>query len=131
MLMRRFGAKWGAPICDALEQTPVPVGSKCDHCGEKVRKDDAGVLIDSFSHDPGEVVLHWECHTRSIIGGVNHQLGRCHCCGGNQPPDPPELSLRRSAVMAVELWEGATSHEDAIAEIQQAVEREANRKVRA
>lgn len=44
---------------------------------------------------------HEECAMRSVIGGLNHQLGCCTCCGGTEPPDPPWLSKRSAAVAAV------------------------------
>jgi hypothetical protein len=47
---------------------------------------------------------HYECHFRSIIGGLNHLRGRCTCCGGTEPPDPPELSKREAAAEAVKFW---------------------------
>jgi hypothetical protein len=50
---------------------------------------------------------HWhpECIARSIIGGVNHQRGTCSCCGGQEAPDPPDLSRHEAAIAAVRYWE--------------------------
>lgn len=44
---------------------------------------------------------HWECGFRAIIGGLNHQMGRCTCCGGTEPPDPPNMTSRQAALAAV------------------------------
>lgn len=49
----------------------------------------------------GGAPMHWECGLRMAVGGLNHQLGRCSCCGGTEPPDPPELSRRQAARAAV------------------------------
>jgi hypothetical protein len=46
--------------------------------------------------------MHWECGLRSVVGGLNHQLGRCMCCGGTEDPDPPHLSRRDAARAAAE-----------------------------
>ena len=45
---------------------------------------------------------HSECLARSILGGINHQKGLCSCCGGTLPPDPPELTVRQVAAVALE-----------------------------
>jgi hypothetical protein len=45
---------------------------------------------------------HWECSMRAVIGGLNHQLGKCSCCGGTEPPDPPFMTPRQAALAAVE-----------------------------
>ncbi len=45
--------------------------------------------------------LHRECAMRAVIGGLNHQLGLCLCCGGSEPPDPPHLTRREAAKAAV------------------------------
>jgi len=46
---------------------------------------------------------HRECAARAILGGLNHLQGRCSCCGGTEPPDPPALS-RRQAALAAFAW---------------------------
>ena len=54
---------------------------------------------------------HRECAMRSVIGGLNHLRGRCHCCGGDAPPDPAHLSRREAARQAcVEWWRRQESH---------------------
>lgn len=44
---------------------------------------------------------HWVCSARSVLGGLNHLRGLCTCCGGSEPPDPPELSRREAARQAL------------------------------
>lgn len=55
--------------------------------------------------DHGVRVPHYECSMRAIVGGLNHLKGKCICCGGTEPPDPPEMSSREAAKAAVQFWE--------------------------
>lgn len=98
-MMRRFGESWGAPICEELEVVDTPVGELCIHCLEEIAEGDAGVL---YSNGPP---THADCYIRQAIGGVNHILGRCTCCGGNEDPDPPGMTRREAARAAVRLFE--------------------------
>ena len=52
----------------------------------------------------GARVAHQECALRAIIGGVNHLRGLCTCCGGTLPPDPPNVTQREAARLAVAEW---------------------------
>lgn len=49
---------------------------------------------------------HWECHLRTVVGGLNHLRGMCTCTGGAEPPDPPWLNTRQAAIVAASVWEG-------------------------
>jgi len=49
--------------------------------------------------------VHHECGFRAIIGGANHIMGRCTCCGGREPPDPPGLTAREAAREAMRAFE--------------------------
>jgi hypothetical protein len=94
-----FGRNWGAPICAEDTSVETPVGETCRHCGE--------VIVDG---DQGEVssngdVFHIECRMRMVLGGVNHILGTCMCCGGTDDPDPPNVSKRKAALLAVIAWD--------------------------
>lgn len=44
--MRWFGDDWGAPICQATDHAPTPIGVVCAHmCGHDIRPGDIGLLI--------------------------------------------------------------------------------------
>lgn len=96
--MAYFG-DWSAPMTEELEQIPVPVDEQCIWCREGYEPDDCGVR---YANGP---TSHYECFFRQTIGGVNHILGKCWCCGGQEDPDPPGMSVREAAKAAVRLWE--------------------------
>lgn len=48
--------------------------------------------------------MHRYCALRAVVGGLNHQLKRCHCCGGHEPPDPPSLTTREACRVAAIHW---------------------------
>lgn len=102
--MRWFGPAPWAPICDDCERAPVPVGMHCARCEEALEDGDEGVLIPALGLRHGEFAYHADCHLRGIIGGLNHLRGRCTCCGGTEPPDPPGMSKREAAWRAVAYW---------------------------
>lgn len=85
--------------CDVLHRDLEP----CPWCDEAVAP---GEPVHSIAHveEGGGMVRHWhwECSIRAVVGGLNHQLGKCTCCGGTLPPDPPFLSRRQAALAAVE-----------------------------
>lgn len=105
--MKWFGKAYGAPYERDTEHVPTPVGETCIHCDEPIAELDDGLLVPHFDaittpwsplarHAP----YHYECHMRGIIGGINHLRGRCQCCGGSEPPDPPDLTKREAACAA-------------------------------
>lgn len=98
--MRWFGASWGAPLLDEIPKMDTPFGAPCTWCDDLIDDDDSGVEYAGASG-----YAHYECFLRQTIGGVNHQRGTCTCCGGSDPPDPPELSARDAARAAVEFFE--------------------------
>lgn len=78
----------------------------CVHCHEPLQAGDDLVAM-------GEALLHRECAVRMVVGGVNHQNGTCSCCGGDQQPDPPNLTTReaaRAALAYFRRWCGATPY---------------------
>lgn len=101
--MQWFGL---APFSRACQDEDVPhvatpVGEPCAWCEEPIAAEDDGFTKPHL--DDSGVRLrpwHFECELRSIFGGLNHQRGRCICCGGSEPPDPPELSRREAARQA-------------------------------
>lgn len=93
-----FGVSWGAPVCDPGDQVEVPFGAQCLHCLELIDEDDSGFV---YVNGP---VAHRNCGIRMVVGGVNHVEGRCTCCGGTDPPDPPGITPREAARLAVEAF---------------------------
>jgi hypothetical protein len=79
----------------------LAAGAGCDHCGEDF-DEQGGFLLPSLNGPP--LAFHHDCLQRTIVGGVNHQRGRCTCCGGDQPPDPPSLSKRDAATTAAKYF---------------------------
>lgn len=99
-----FGKAYGAPYESDTEHVPTPVGAHCAHCAEPIGLHDDGLLIPSFDVNATHYPFHYECHLRMVVGGLNHQLGCCTCCGGVHPPDPPGMSLREAARLAASYW---------------------------
>jgi len=94
-----FGKSWRAPICNGEDHIETPIGKTCLHCGEIFMADDQGVT------DMQGKPMHLECHLRMIVGGVNHIRGTCSCYGGTDDPDPPNVSKREAARLAMIEWE--------------------------
>lgn len=103
------------PDYDRLD---TPVGTICLHCRELIEPGDSGFVFrghgfpEALTIDPlpmgdgSYVVEHRECHLRSVIGSVAHVQKRCSCYVlGADETDPPELTKRQAARLAVELWE--------------------------
>jgi len=95
----RYFRPAGRPAHPHLDEAPQPIGAACVHCDEAVGPDDDGVV---YANGP---IAHFECFMRRIVGSVNHQLRRCSCYGGDGPDEPPELTRRESARLALALWE--------------------------
>jgi hypothetical protein len=74
----------------------------CLYCDEPITSADR---TDPHIHPPA----HWECAARAVIGGLNHQQGKCLCCGGTEPPDPPGMSRRQAAKAALEWFQAHRS----------------------
>jgi hypothetical protein len=98
--MKWFGKNWYAPVCAEGTHVDTPIGERCLWCDEPIETNDRG-----FIRMAGQVV-HLECDLRAVIGGINHQKGICTCCGGTEEPDPPNLSIRQAAKMAMDYWLG-------------------------
>jgi len=100
-----FGVAHGAPYETDTPHVPTPVGELCLWCEEPIAADDDGLIVPVFGapeyrHAP----YHYECHLRGIVGGLNHQMRRCTCCGGTEPPDPQSMGRREAAQAAVIYW---------------------------
>lgn len=73
----------------------------CLHCREEIA---AGDRIMPFNN--GDVLMHFACGMRGVIGSVAHLERRCSCyCAGSSEADPAELSPRQAAEAALALWE--------------------------
>jgi hypothetical protein len=80
-----------------ITEPPHSLGD-CSRCGEPVLRG-----IDRVG-EIGPGIYHLECEARMVIGGANHLLGRCTCCGGTEPPDNPALSKRDQARAALAIF---------------------------
>lgn len=77
----------------------------CHYCGEPVPEPEPEpTIVFIREHGVTREAQHRECSMRSVIGGYNHLRGTCSCCGGSDPPDPPEMTKREAALAAVRYW---------------------------
>lgn len=83
---------------------PWPPPDQCLWCREPLLAHERRSPDDGVSTPAGRRYMHWECGLRSVAGGLNHLNGRCSCCGGDLPPDPPGISKREAARMAAQAW---------------------------
>lgn len=94
-----------APLCEHYARTDTPVGELCAWCDEPIASDDTGVTMPHFDElGPRRLPWHSACEMRSAVGGYNHLRGSCTCCGGTEPPDPPDMSRREAALWACVYW---------------------------
>jgi hypothetical protein len=96
-----FGRPWDAPICEGAELVvAAPVGEACLMCDEAILPGDSGTIIGALEADgtARQRPMHKECGLRSVVGGIGHIMGLCHCYGGEME-DPPGLSKRQSAML--------------------------------
>jgi hypothetical protein len=83
----------------------TPVGEPCAYCEEPIEAGDRGVTIPHIGGpEPVEKPYHFECHLRTVIGSVAHQMGQCSCHGGTEH-DPPGLTRRQAARAAYRVWQ--------------------------
>jgi len=74
---------------------------RCLYCGEAVSAAERAAMKETL---PAFGMIHRDCSLRMVVGGVNHQLGRCSCCGGTEDPDPPSMTKREAARAAARLY---------------------------
>jgi hypothetical protein len=97
------------------EVIPTPVGEPCAYCEETIEAGDRGVTVPHIGETEAvvEKPYHFECHLRTVIGSVGHQMGRCSCPGiGGTEHDPPGLTLRQAALAACRLWQATQWRRD-------------------
>lgn len=75
--------------------------NNCARCGEPIEPHEPVEVMGSME---GDKSFHWECAARMVIGGANHLLGRCTCCGGTESPDDPSLTKREQARTALAIY---------------------------
>jgi hypothetical protein len=80
------------------------MGTLCAYCDEPITGP-SNVLPHLDQGGWTTKTYHRECSLRMVIGGINHILRRCTCCGGTEPPDPPGRTRRQAALMAVVAWQ--------------------------
>ena len=107
MKVKWFGESWGAPVNDDCEQVPIPVGELCANCDELIEADGQGVMLYHLTmDDAGYRPYHYECHMRTVLGSLGHQLGVCSCPGNpGTMDDPPGVSRRLASKLAVDYFE--------------------------
>lgn len=76
----------------------------CGHCGEVVKPGTGNLIPHIAEAGPEERFYHVECSIRLVIGGANHLLSQCTCCGGTLDPDPAGLSKRDAARAAFAIY---------------------------
>jgi hypothetical protein len=99
-MMHWFGESWGSHFNDDSPHAATPVDWPCCHCDEPIIEGDQGVI---YANGP---VAHLNCFLRQTTGSVAHVLKTCSCyVPGASETDPPELTKRQAADLAVELYE--------------------------
>ena len=132
---RWFGPSWGAPVNEPELEIAVPIGVPCAYCEEPFVAGDQGLTMLHFgivlpddveqlhatkSDYERELWLnkrmlgkhrpeHLDCRMVAVIGHVSCQLNHPHdprgVCPGDAPRDPPGLTRREAARLAVRMWE--------------------------
>jgi hypothetical protein len=75
----------------------------CLFCDEPIAMGDELHRFPIGTED-GARIAHHECAFRAVSGGVNHLRGLCTCCGGTLDPDPPNVTKREAARLALAEW---------------------------
>lgn len=101
--MKWFGRAHGAEYEKDCDKVAVPVGAPCEWCGEEMETHSCGFVLPACNREGG-ATYHFECYMRRLVGGLNHQKGKCTCCGGTEPPDPPHVTRRVAAIEATRYW---------------------------
>jgi len=105
-MLRWFGHRYLAPIYEDTEKVPVPLGNPCTHCTEEILAGDDGFIIDAVLADGAhDAPFHRACWLRGIFGSVAHIERQCSCfVPGSDECDPPGMSKREAAELAVKKW---------------------------
>lgn len=67
VVLKWFGASWGAPVCAPEDQTPVPV-DRCVVCEKQFFDDDQGIILPFVGEpdDPTELAYHLACFREAL-----------------------------------------------------------------
>lgn len=67
--MKWFGANWGAPVCEKLEQVPIPVEEKFFYCNGNFMELDRGLVL-LYHSEVGvqDTFWHLVCFKKTIFG---------------------------------------------------------------
>lgn len=101
-----FGPTWESQLNKESPEVPAPIGAACTFCHEMIVEGESGVMMNTvgisshITHYP----YHLECHLRTVVGGINHQLHLCRCFKGTKPSDPEGMPPRIAAKAAVDLY---------------------------
>ena len=103
-----FGAAWNDEI-RKLEERPAPLGDECQWCASPILLGERGLFIPVISPAgrPAHRPEHVECFLRQTLGSIDHQEGRCCCCGqgGTDVARVPRgVSRRSEALDAYRNW---------------------------
>lgn len=74
----------------------------CRYCDEPILPTDE-IEFPSSLAEPHNRIAHIECAARKVIGSVGHLLGKCYCYGGTEE-DPPGMTYRQAAKVALDLF---------------------------
>lgn len=94
-----FGEVYDAPIYRECKKIQTPAGIGCFYCRERIERADNGFI------DGGGSVFHRSCFLRLVFGSVAHQLRTCACYVGGECSEPPDMTIRQEAEVAVKLHE--------------------------
>ena len=66
-IVKWFGQKWGAPICEPSNRISPPVGWYCPECDQPISPQDRGLLVPHVS-SAGTVMKAWHlvCFAKSV-----------------------------------------------------------------
>lgn len=104
--MQWFGYRPFAYVCREGVRIETPIGEPCLWCEEAIGPDETGFLIHVIGAEETKLLpVHSECNFHRIVGGIYHQQRRCMCFGGELCGDPPELTTREAARLAMEYYD--------------------------
>lgn len=90
-----FGQSWGAPVCEAEDHVPTPVGKPCIDCLETIVLGDRGIVTPLLLAEGSiTVAQHLECFLKKILP---HGPDCPHCRGKEPEEHHPRCNYRTVA----------------------------------